>query len=401
MLEFKDKTTAVFLIKEIKKIAKQKKFIKIMHVCGTHEMAIARWKIRDILPKNIKVICGPGCPVCVTSAKEIDLAIKLALEKKIILTTFGDVFRVPGSKFSLSEAKSKGADVKIIYGINEAIEIAKKNPKKQVVHFAIGFETTAPTTAIEILNNQKLKNFSIICSHRLIPPAMKALLESGECNIDGFICPGHVSTIIGSLPYESLAKKFNKPFVVGGFELNDILLSILMILKKINPASSGDALNFIKKFSFIAHPRSKIIKYSERRLINCATSLSDLVQIEYTRAVKSEGNKLALKKIYEVFEVCDKNWRGIGMIPNSGLKLKKKFIKFDAEIKFKISTDHANKSQTTNYDTMPGCKCGEIMKGLAEPKNCPYFKKQCAPDSPIGACIVSVEGPCNVAFKNL
>ncbi|MFH1838352.1 MAG: hydrogenase formation protein HypD [Candidatus Kuenenbacteria bacterium] len=382
--EQRDKLTSSFLIKEIKKLAKQKELIKIMHVCGTHEMTIARWKIRDVLPKNIKIICGPGCPVCVTSAKEIDLAIKLALKKEIILTTFGDVLRVPGSTSmsplkssrSLSEAKSENADVRIVYGIDEAIEIAKKNLNRQVVHLAIGFETTAPTTAIEILENQDFKNFSIICSHRLIPPAMKALLESGESKIDGFICPGHVSTIIGSLPYKPLAKKFKKPFVVAGFEPNDVLLSILIILKQLNKT-------------------------------NCDVCLSDLVQNEYVRLVKPEGNKLALKKMQEVFEVCDKSWRGIGIIPKSGLKLRKKFIQFDAEQKFKLFINYPamrdfdnHRSKLSNYDVMPGCKCGEIMKGLAEPKDCQYFKKQCTPSSPIGACIVSIEGPCNVAFKN-
>lgn len=353
MLEFRDKTTTQALIKEIKKI-NPKKNIKIMHVCGTHEMTVARWGLRKLLPKNINLICGPGCPVCVTSASEIDFAIKLVKEKNIILTTFGDMFCVPGTDSSLSEAKSQGADARVIYGIDEATKIARKT-EKQVVHFSIGFETTAPSIASEILESKMLKNFSIICSHRLIPPAMDYLLSSKDIEIDGFICPGHVSTIIGYEPYQVLAEKFAKPMVVGGFEPNDILLSILMILKQIKAERPN-------------------------------------VENEYTRATKKDGNILAKKMMNDVFEICDKGWRGIGIIPNSGLKLKDEFVEFNGEKKFKVEIE---KSQ----DLKPGCKCGEIMKGKAIPQDCPYFGKVCTPENPVGACIVSTEGPCYIAYN--
>jgi len=353
MLEFRDKTTTQALIKEIKEI-NPKKNIKIMHVCGTHEMTVARWGLRKLLPKNINLICGPGCPVCVTSASEIDFAIKLVKEKNIILTTFGDMFCVPGTDSSLSEAKSQGADARVIYGIDEATKIARKT-EKQVVHFSIGFETTAPSIASEILESKMLKNFSIICSHRLIPPAMDYLLSSKDIEIDGFICPGHVSTIIGYEPYKVLAEKFAKPMVVGGFEPNDILLSILMILKQIKAERPN-------------------------------------VENEYTRATKKDGNILAKKMMNDVFEICDKGWRGIGIIPNSGLKLKDEFVEFNGEKKFKVEIE---KSQ----DLKPGCKCGEIMKGKAIPQDCPYFGKVCTPENPVGACIVSTEGPCYIAYN--
>ncbi len=341
------------IIKEIEKISGSKP-IKIMHVCGTHEMTIAKQGLRKILPKNIKVICGPGCPVCITPAQEIDIAIQLAFKGDNILTTFGDIVRVLGSELSLDEASKRGGDIRVVYGINEAIEIAKKT-KKQVIHFAIGFETTTPTTAVEILSNPQLNNFSIIPSHRLVPPAMAGLLKSKDSQIDGFICPGHVSTVIGSKPYEFIAKEFNKPCVIGGFETDDVLLSILMVLKQ--------------------------IKNKEAK-----------VEIQYTRSVKPEGNPLAVKKMWEVFDVCDSSWRGIGIIPDTGLKLRPRFKKFDALKKFNLKLKKGFKEK-------PGCKCGEIMKGLAEPIDCPFFKKQCKPESPVGACMVSMEGPCFITYK--
>ncbi len=325
-----------------------------MHVCGTHEMTIARWGLRKLLPGNIKLICGPGCPVCVTSTSEIDFAIKLVKEKNVILTTFGDMFRVPGTDSSLSETKIHGADIRVIYGVNEAVKIARKT-EKQVIHFSVGFETTAPTIASEILENKTLKNFSIICSHRLIPPAMNYLLSCKDIEINGFICPGHVSTIIGCEPYKVLAENFAKPMVIGGFEPNDILLSILMILKQI---------------------KTEISK----------------TENEYIRAVKNKGNIVAQKAMSNVFKPCDKGWRGIGTIPNSGFKLRDKFVEFDAEKKFNIKIKKS-------LDIKTGCKCGEIMKGKAVPHDCPYFGKICTPERPIGACMVSVEGACYIAYN--
>jgi hydrogenase expression/formation protein HypD len=353
MLEFRDKTTTSAIVREIKK-ASSKKDMKIMHVCGTHEMTIARWGLRKLLPENIKLVCGPGCPVCVTSSSEIDFAIELAKEKDTILTTFGDMFRVPGTNSSLSDAKSQGADVRVIYGVDEAAKTAKKS-KKEVIHFSVGFETTVPSIASEIIENKALKNFSIVCSHRLVPPAMEHLLSCKDNEIDGFICPGHVSTIIGCNPYKKLAEKFSKPMVIGGFEPNDLLLSILLIIKQM-------------------------------------LSKEPHAENEYTRAVKNEGNIVAQKIMNKVFETSDKTWRGIGRIPNSGLKLKDEFAQFDAEKRFGIKIKNST-------DSRPGCKCGEILKGNAVPLDCPHFGKTCTPVSPIGACMVSIEGSCYIAYN--
>ncbi len=353
MLEFRDRKATEDILKEIGKI-NPKRDIKIMHVCGTHEMTIARWGLRNLLPKNIKLICGPGCPVCVTSASEIDFAVRLVEENDVILTTFGDMFRVPGTTSSLNEAKSQGADVRIIYGIDDIARTARKT-KKEVVHFSVGFETTTPAIASEIQGNRKLENLSIISSHRLIPPAIEYILSSGDIRIDGFICPGHVSTIIGCEPYKRLAGNFARPMVIGGFEPNDILLSVLTVLRQMKEG----------------RPRA---------------------ENEYTRAVKENGNTTAQRIMNYVFEPCDKGWRGIGTIPDSGLKLKDEFSGFDAGKRFRVK-------QGKSLDTRPGCKCGEIMKGNAVPEDCPHFGKLCKPESPIGACMVSVEGACFINYN--
>lgn len=350
----RDEKKSKIILERIRNLC-PKEPMNIMEVCGTHTQTIAKFALKGVLPNNIQLISGPGCPVCVTVASEIDLAIKLAHMKNTMVTTFGDMFKTPGTEKSLADAKADGADIRVVYGVDEATEIAKRTPGKKVIHFSIGFETTAPSTAVEILENQDLENFSIICSHRLIPPTMEGLLQSGECDIDGFLCPGHVSTIIGSNPYKTIAKKFNRPCVVAGFEPNDVLLAVYMILGQL---------------------RRKEAK----------------VENEYKRSVRPEGNLVALKKMWEVFEPCDRGWRGLGVIPNSGLKLRKKFEKFDAEKKFNIKIKNS-------IDIRPGCKCGEIMKGLAKPSDCPYFKKACTPDHPLGPCSVSIEGRCNVAYR--
>ncbi|MCX8179116.1 MAG: hydrogenase formation protein HypD [Candidatus Aenigmarchaeota archaeon] len=351
-LREKDKTKAIF--EEIRRLVGKEK-VRIMHVCGTHEQTIAKYGIRKLLPENVKLVCGPGCPVCVTSSREIDFAVNLAKRKDVILTTFGDMYRTPGSTLSLSDVKTEGANVQVVYGINEAKVLAEKNSSKEIIHFAIGFETTAPSTAIEIIEAAELDNFSIICSHKRILPAMEYLLSSNDIEINAFILPGHVSTITGFEIYEHISQKFKKPCVVAGFEPNDVLLAVLMILRQINQGESK-------------------------------------VENEYLRSVKRQGNLIALEKMKKVFKVCDASWRGIGVIKNSGLRLKKKFSKHNAEEKFDIKIGNS-------IDIKPGCKCAEIMKGKAEPKDCPYFKKVCTPQRPIGACIVSVEGPCNIAYR--
>lgn len=316
----------------------------IMHVCGTHESSIVRFGIREVLPDDINLIEGPGCPVCITPASEIDAAIEIAEKEDTILTTFGDMYDVPGSEFQLSDFE----DVKVIYSIDEAERLAEKSDK-EIVHFAIGFETTAPLTANEVLETPD--NLSIIPSHRLIPPAMRFLLEA-EPKIDGFIAPGHVSTIIGTEPYLPLAEKYQKPIIVGGFEPLDILESVLLILKQLNNENLG-------------------------------------VENQYKRVVRKKGNELAQKRMREVFKTEDSNWRGIGKIKDSALKLKKRYKHLNALKKFDIELKEG-------INIKGECKCGKIMMGLAEPDDCPYFGKECIPDSPVGPCMVSREGACYI-----
>lgn len=349
---FKDQNLAQKLAERIKKLSNGRN-LKLMHVCGTHEQVIAQFGLRDLLPQNLEVVSGPGCPVCCTPTSEIDIAIKLAL-KGYLITTFGDMLRVPGSKSSLAKIRAEGGKVKVVYSIQDAIELSKEFRDLEVIHCAIGFETTAPSTAVVILNNAPL-NFSIICSHRLIPPAMEALLISGECKIDGFIAPGHVSTIIGSKPYREIATRYNRPIVIAGFEPIDILYGIFLILRQIREKRSG-------------------------------------VEIEYTRAVRPEGNLVAIKKMEDVFEICDSNWRGLGNIPKSGLRLKEKFENFMAEKKFNIRIEESPR-------LLPGCICDKILKGLSYPTDCPSFRTRCTPENPIGACMVSSEGTCAAFYK--
>jgi len=325
-----------------------------MHVCGTHEFAIVHHGLRDLLPDNIELIAGPGCPVCVTAAREIDEAVELAKREKLV-TTFGDMFRVPGSSASLADAKTDGADVRIVYGIADAVKTARKNPTREVIHVAIGFETTAPTTAAEILREPP-ENFSLLTCHRLIPPAMEFLLNSGESKIDGFICPGHVSTIIGSKPYDPISKRFKVPQVVAGFEPIDVLLGVLMLLRQIRDGRAE-------------------------------------VENQYTRAVRPEGNEVAQRKMREVFEVVGKPWRGFPVIPQSALKLREEFERCDARKRFDIEVGEAP-------EFAAGCRCGEVLRGLIKPPECPLFLGACTPDSPHGPCMVSFEGTCSVWAKH-
>ncbi|MGC8937276.1 MAG: hydrogenase formation protein HypD [Candidatus Methanomethylicaceae archaeon] len=327
--------------------------VKIMHVCGTHEWTITHFGIRDLLPSNVEVIAGPGCPVCVTPGSEIDLVADLSLKEGVTVTTFGDVIRVPGTRTSLSEAKTKGGDVRLVYGVEEAVRIARQEREREVVHFSIGFETTAPMTAVEILKGPP-ENFSIFSTHKLIPPAMEFLLKSG-LTLDGFICPGHVSTIIGIRPYRRLAMEYRKPMVVAGFEPLDVLLGILSIVRRVKRGGWS-------------------------------------VDNEYTRAVKEEGNTIALKAISDAFEVTDSWWRGIGRIESSGLRLKRSLEEFDAVSRFGL--------EVPKEDYMPeGCGCGEVLKGVIRPEDCPLFGIECTPNRPVGPCMVSLEGTCSIVYK--
>lgn len=323
------------------------------HVCGTHEYSITHHGLRSLLPGNLEVRAGPGCPTCVVPAEDIDEAVWLALHD-VTLTTFGDMFRVPGSHSSLSDAKAKGGDVRIVYSVTEALKMAEKEPEKDFVFFAIGFETTAPTNAVEILNGPP-KNFSFLISHRLIPPAMELLMGIGDLQIDGFICPGHVATIIGAEAFNIFPGAYNMPSVIAGFEPIDVLIAILMLLKQVNEGTA--------------------------RLDN-----------EYTRAVTKEGNLKAKRMIQEVFELTSGRWRGIGRLPFSAYKLKDEFSDYDARLKYDIKTGPAR-------ELAPGCDCHLVIIGKIDPPECSMFLKACRPEHPKGPCMVSQEGTCNIWAK--
>jgi hydrogenase expression/formation protein HypD len=346
---FRDISLALRIVERIKALDQP---ARIMHVCGTHEQTITKHGIRSLLPENIEVFPGPGCPVCITPAKEIDEAVYLA--DKNIVATYGDMMRVPGTSISLAKKKAAGGGVRVIYSPMEAVDIALKNPDREVILFSIGFETTAPMTA-QILLNSPPKNFSILCSHRLIPPALDFLLKEG-IGIDGLIDPGHVSTIIGARPYEQLSNKYHIPQVIAGFEPLDVLMAIYMLMKQ--------------------------IRNHEAKVEN-----------EYTRSVSYEGNTIAQGIMGKVFKADSREWRGLAVIPQASLTLEKEFDDFDARKKFEIPSPS---NETCDQD----CHfCANVIKGTGRPKDCPNFGKNCTPDSPIGACMVSTEGTCSIAYR--
>ena len=327
--------------------------IAIMHVCGTHAYTVAKNGIRDLLPKNLRVISGPGCPVCVCPASDIELALELGKRSDVIIATFGDMMRVPGVKHTLYEGKAKGMDVRVVYGPNDAVDLAKKYPEKEVIFFAIGFETTAPLIAYALASNPP-SNFSIIGAHKLVPPAMEVLLTLPDIAIDGFLLPGHVCSIIGAKPFEPAAEKYHSPMVVGGFEVNDVLISLYYLLRQIK---NGEAK----------------------------------VENSYTRIVRHEGNIAAQDFMAKVFESGDAMWRGIGVIPGAGYVLREEYQKYNAVKKFGVVIDA--------MPEMPsGCACDQVLIGKIPPQECPLFGKVCTPQHPIGPCMVSHEGSCKIAF---
>ncbi len=351
----RNKDFTVKVIRAINNLLKEiNKPIKFMHVCGTHEHTISKYGLRSLLPKSLEILSGPGCPVCVCPAADIDKAIELGKRENTIITTFGDMIRVPASNLSLAELKAKGADVRIVYGPHDAVKIAKENPDKEVIFFAIGFETTAPLIGYEIQSGPP-SNFSVICAYKLIPAALELLISQSQLRIDGFISPGHVSTIIGLQPFKIFSDAYRVPNVIAGFEPNDVLLSILMLLRQIKN----------KKFETLN---------------------------EYSRVVKPEGNIIAQKIIADVFESVSSPWRGIGRILDGGLAIREKYEKFDADKKFDIKIE---KSQ----DIPPGCSCHLVMVGKIYPTECELFRTSCTPLNPIGPCMVSMEGTCSIYYK--
>ena len=330
--------------------------LKLMEVCGTHTVEIFRHGIRSVIPGGITLLSGPGCPVCVTSIRDVDAAISLAKGPGTVLVTFGDMMRVPGGELSLMDARSEGADVRVMYSPLDALRLAQQEPDRQVVFFATGFETTSPLIAATVLDaaRKRIRNFSVFSSHKTVPPALKALLDAPDVMVDGFILPGHVSTIIGAKPYGFVAERYRKPSVVTGFEAQEIIEGILMIVRQI---ATGEAR----------------------------------VEIQYRSVVKEEGNPKAVALLNEVFEPADAYWRGIGVIPGSGLRLRDKYKEYDAEARFSLSSTGRAEPEL--------CSCGDILRGVKVPTECPLFGTGCTPDSPVGPCMVSTEGSCAAYYK--
>ncbi|MEM9053378.1 MAG: hydrogenase formation protein HypD [Bacteroidota bacterium] len=349
MSEYRDPVLAKQYLEEIESTVTQP--WSIMEVCGGQTHSLVKNGIIEMLPDEVTMIHGPGCPVCVTPLNLIDKAIYLATEKGVILCSFGDMLRVPGSKKSLLEAKAEGADVRVLYSPLEAVKIAEDNPDKEVVFFAVGFETTAPANALSVVHAHKrrVKNYSILASHVLVPPAIKAVIDDEESKIDGFLAAGHVCTIMGNAEYHPISEEFDVPIVVTGFEPLDVLQGILMVLRQLEQKKAE-------------------------------------VENQYARIVREEGNPDAQKVIHEVFEVKNQMWRGIGEIPQSGYGVKPKYADYDATRKFLVNIEEAPEH--------PDCISGLIMKGIKKPFECAQFGKTCKPTNPLGAPMVSSEGAC-------
>lgn len=354
--EFRNGNLARRMATEITNISKGQKF-KFMEVCGGHTHTIFKHGIEDILPENIELIHGPGCPVCVLPMGRIDDAIAIAKTEGTIFTTFGDMMRVPGSQGSLLDVKAAGADVRFIYSPLDALKIARQNPKKEVVFFAIGFETTAPSTAVTLLQakNEDIQNFSVFCNHVTIIPTIKAILDSPDLRLDGFIGPGHVSMVIGLRTYQFIARDYQKPVVISGFEPLDIIQSILMLLKQ--------------------YQTGKVV-----------------VENQYKRVVRPEGNLKSLEVIAQTMELRPYfEWRGLGFITHSALKIRSDFVQWDAEERFEVPG--------LQVADPKACQCGEVLKGVIKPWECKVFGTACTPETPIGSCMVSPEGACAAYFN--
>lgn len=354
--EYRDPDLARTLSEKIAELSEGRP-LKIMEVCGGHTNTIYKHGVEDVLPRNIDLVHGPGCPVCVIPMGRIDDAIAMARMPAVIFTTFGDMMRVPGSDGSLLDAKANGADVRFVYSPLDVLKIARNNPDKEVVFFAIGFETTAPSTAATLLRARAegLQNFSIFCNHVTIIPAIKAILDSPDLRLDGFIGPGHVSTIIGTKPYTFVARDHHKPVVIAGFEPLDIIQSIYMIVKQI---AAGDAD----------------------------------VENQYARVVRPDGNRKALEIIGRTMQLRPHfEWRGLGFIAQSALKLRDEFVDFDAERRFQVPG--------LRVADPKACQCGEVLKGVIKPWECRVFGTACTPETPIGTCMVSPEGACAAYFN--
>lgn len=355
--EFRDREKARIIASQIQKKVDPERQYYIMEFCGGHTHAIHRYGIPSLLPDNVEMIHGPGCPVCVLPIARIDYAIALSKLPNIIFCSYGDMLRVPGTEhYSLLKAKGEGSDVRMVYSVDDALNIARENPKQQVVFFAIGFETTTPPTAVALITakKEKLKNFSVFCNHVLTPVAMETLLQAEQTgdgvNLNGFIGPAHVSIVIGSDAYEKIALQYKKPVVISGFEPLDVMHSISMLIPMINESRCG-------------------------------------IENQYTRAVVPKGNEKSQQMIAETLELRDQfEWRGLGWIPNSAMKIKKTYSEYDAEIRFPLSIAEGQEHKA--------CECGAILRGVKKPTDCKLYAKACTPENPLGSCMVSSEGAC-------
>lgn len=352
--DFKDPTLARGLIDSIRALAPE--HATLMEVCGTHTVAIARNGIRSLMPDGCRLASGPGCPVCVTSNRDIDSVIALARVPGVILTTFGDMTRVPGSTSSLLKEQAAGRDVRIVYSPLDALALAKDNPERQVVFVGVGFETTTPLIAIAIKRARAmgLGNFSVFAAHKNMPNAMDVLMGDPELKVDALILPGHVSTIIGMEPWRFLAEKYGIPGVITGFEPLDVLEGIAMIMRQLREGRAE-------------------------------------IENAYTRGVMPQGNPVALAAIDEVFETCTATWRGLGDIEGSGYRIREEFAEFDALRRFEPEIEPTQEPR--------GCRCGDVLRGIMAPDECPLFRKVCTPENPVGPCMVSSEGSCAAYFR--
>jgi hydrogenase expression/formation protein HypD len=360
--EFRDRAKAAILIKEIESLVAtiprpSDRPLHIMEVCGGHTHSIFRYGIEGMLPEAIELVHGPGCPVCVLPMGRVDDCVFIAEQPGVIFTTFGDAMRVPGSKKSLLQAKADGADIRMVYSPMDALALARKNPEREVVFFGLGFETTMPSTALTILQaeSEGRTNFSVFCNHITIVPTIKAILDSPDIQLDGFLGPGHVSMVIGTAPYAFIADFYKKPMVVAGFEPLDILQSLWMVLKQIKEGRAE-------------------------------------IENQYARIVPEAGNAAALAAVSRVYELREFfEWRGLGSIDHSGVRLRKDYARFDAERKFAIANLKIADPQS--------CQCGEVLKGAIKPWQCKVFGSACTPETPLGALMVSSEGACAAYYQ--
>jgi hydrogenase expression/formation protein HypD len=352
--EYRDPALAQSLVRQIQSAGNAP--IRLMEVCGTHTVAIFRHGVRALLPDTISLLSGPGCPVCVTAQADIDAFVALSRRKDLILATFGDLMRVPGSGSSLQKESAEGADVRVVYSAMDAVQLARAHPKRQVLFLGVGFETTAPTIAAAILVARKLKlqNFTVYCAHKTVPAALNALMDNPNVQIDGFLLPGHVSVIIGWAAYQPFFHRYQIPSVVAGFEPVDLLRGILELVTMIEKGAPA--------------------------LANA-----------YPRAVTRQGNLQAQEMLANVFEPCDAPWRGLGVIPGSGLAIREEWATFDAVRRFDLTLVEVPEPK--------GCACGEILSGTKTPKECALFGKACTPMQPVGPCMVSTEGTCAAYYR--